>query len=138
MWFFCLYLRLALFCGFYRHVCRLVNRWGGESFERDSFRKQAAYRMENILFEKGYPHCPSCHRPVISKDDHLQDKNSWCYEDSLPRCPACRMTRYPDDGECRYCKLDRDIDEGARQAEELYIMELEMEGKMGKNGFSDK
>lgn len=94
--------------------------------------------MQNILFEKGYPYCPSCHWPVVKEDDHLQNKNSWCYEESLPKCPVCHDTRYPGDTECRYCKLDRDIAEGARQAEELYIMELEMEEKMGKDGFLEK
>lgn len=111
MWFFYLYLRLALLFGFYRHVCRLVNRWReGVASKNDSFRKQAACRMQNILFERGYPHCPSCYWPVVKKDDH-------------------------EDRECLYCWDMR----GAPSGGLLCIMvAMGMGKKMGKNGSLEK
>ncbi|OGZ73569.1 MAG: hypothetical protein A2908_00495 [Candidatus Staskawiczbacteria bacterium RIFCSPLOWO2_01_FULL_38_12b] len=122
------YLRMVLFCGFYRHVCRLVNKWSeGVGLKDAPPRRHAAYKMQGILFLRGYPHCPLCYWSVLHQDEHIQDKNSWCYEESLPKCPDCHGTLYPEDKECRCCAMDRDIEQRWKEAEELDRMQVEME-----------
>ncbi len=120
------YLRIALFLGFYGHVCRLTNKWGA-MYELRSWHKYVAYRMSETLFLKGYPYCPSCHWPVEHKDKHLQNKDSWCYEASLSQCPRCKcFPLYPEG--CRYCN-SLDEEEKRREQERKKILAQHQEEK---------
>jgi uncharacterized Zn finger protein (UPF0148 family) len=127
MWYLIyLYLRLALFCGFHGYVYRLTNKWcrdtksqGGTRQPYHARRELLAWKLHKILFtKKGYHSCPSCYWTTEKPNEHIEDKNSWCYEASLPQCPSCRMPLYPEDKECRYCVLDKDIEEGIQQEAE--------------------
>lgn len=86
---FYVYLRVALFLGFHRHVYRLTTKWGGASGQ--PCRNRAAWQTLNALFKKGYHGCPSCYWATERPNEHLEDHNSWCYEQSLPKCSCCGL-----------------------------------------------
>jgi hypothetical protein len=118
------YLHLALFFGFYSHVCKCTNKWalqgGGWNeipWKKISALKRTAFKMRSYLFSNNYPHCPSCFWPVLSPNEHIEDQTSWCYERTLPRCAICgRLTR-SGNRLCGLCFTDQEIEKERIAAE---------------------
>ncbi len=53
-------LRIAIICGFHRHVYRIATSWGGEIGPVNVFYR-AAYEIQPYLYKRGYHRCPFCH-----------------------------------------------------------------------------
>lgn len=97
----CVYLHLALFLGFHRHVYHLAHKWATMGAPRNS-REEVAWYIQKHLFTRGYHQCPSCCWATKKLDEHVEVVGSYCWEDQQPKCPTCN-DYLNGAAECSYC-----------------------------------
>ena len=113
------YLRVALFFNLHGHVYRLCQKWGRKADQWNSG-YFATFYIQPLLLAKGYHKCPYCSWVTQRPNEHLQEPGTLCYEFSLPLCPVCNCSLYPEDtAGCRYCVLDKDVEAGTAMATEI-------------------
>lgn len=107
------YLRVALALGCHGHVYRLCQKWGrDQQTERWTNRYSAAFDIQPLLLKSGYHKCPECSWVTEKPNEHIVDSGTRCYEYALSKCPVCNGPRYPEDMECRFCLIDKDVKHG--------------------------
>ncbi len=75
-----LYLRIALFLGFVDHAYKLSDRWGHTT--NNVRRYNAAAEIQKELQKRGFHECPYCHWSTRKQDEHLENRNGWCYAEA--------------------------------------------------------
>lgn len=104
------YLRFCILVGLHGHVYRLVTKWAAAG--RMWYYGEKYTQLH--LLDLGCHRCPSCLLATEKPNEHLQDRTSWCFEQTLSQCPDC-YALLEEGVECANCKINQQIDEQQRE-----------------------